>query len=104
MPYSLPSLLAAWRARAPAAALSPRRRPAMNGRTRRDFFADVGRGMLLAGVGSSLATDLGFTTARAAEGPDRLTFGHREPLVGMLQDTPADKLLPVLVRMLHDGA
>src|SRR5262245_11296265 len=76
----------------------------MNGRTRREFLTDVGRGMLVAGVGSSLAAELGLATARAAEGPARLTFGHREPLVGMLQDTPADKLLPLLVRQLHDGA
>src|SRR5436305_6183164 len=54
-----PSLLAARRARAPAAALSPRRRPVMIGRTRREFFADVGRGMLVAGVGSGVAADLG---------------------------------------------
>ena len=76
----------------------------MNGRNRREFLTDVGRGMLIAGVGSGVAADLGLATARAAEGSDRLTFGAREPLVGMLQDTPPDKLLPLLVRMLHDGA
>jgi hypothetical protein len=76
----------------------------MNGRTRREFLADVGRGMLIAGVGSGVAADLGLATSRAAEGSDRLTFGAREPLVGMLQDTPPDKMLPLLVRMLHDGA
>src|SRR5439155_266908 len=82
----------------------PRRRPAMIGRNRREFLTDVGRGMLIAGVGSGVAADLGLATARAAEGSERLTFGPREPLVGMLQDTPPDKLLPLLVRMLHDGA
>ena len=35
-------------------------------KTRREFLADVGRGMLIAAVGSSTAADLGL--ARAADG------------------------------------
>jgi hypothetical protein len=73
-------------------------------RTRRDFLADVGQGMLIAGVGPALAADLGLASAHAADGPDRLTFGDREPLVRLMQETPADKLLPVLVDRLKDGA
>jgi hypothetical protein len=73
-------------------------------RTRRDFLADVGKGMLIAGVGPALAADLGLASAHAADGPDRLSFGDREPLVSLLQETPADKLLPVLVDRLKDGA
>ena len=34
---------------------------------RREFMSDVGRGMLAAGLGASLATDLGFSTAFADE-------------------------------------
>ena len=35
---------------------------------RRAFLSDVGRGMLATGLGASLATDLGFSTAFAAQG------------------------------------
>ena len=74
-------------------------------RTRRDFLANVGRGMLVASVGASLATDLGFTSsAFAAEDADnRLTFGDLEPLVGLMQDTPASQLLPILVKRIQGG-
>ena len=70
-------------------------------RNRRQFLADVGKGMLVASVGSALATDLGLAPAYAGDTPDKLTFGDREPLVTLMQQTPADKLLPAaLVRKL----
>ncbi len=72
-------------------------------RNRREFLADVGKGMLVASVGAGLATELGLDTAFAAEGSDRLNFGDREPLVGLMQDTPADKLLSILVEKLKSG-
>jgi hypothetical protein len=74
-------------------------------RTRREFLNDVGRGMFVAGLGTGLAADLGLTPkAFAAEEPAaRLTFGELEPLVGLMQDTPAAKLLPLLVKKLEDG-
>ena len=65
--------------------------------TRREFLADVGRGMLVASLGSAVAADLGLATASAAEGAGTLDFGKLEPLVALLQDTPPDKLMPVLV-------
>ena len=71
-------------------------------RNRREFLADVGKGMLLASVGSAVAYDLGLTTAFAAEGKDTLSFGDREPLVALMQETPADKLLPILVDKLKE--
>lgn len=73
--------------------------------SRREFLADVGRGMLVAGVGYSTALDLGLSTVRAAEGSDAnaLTFGAFEPLVGMMQDTPVNKLLSALVEKMHNG-
>ena len=37
----------------------------MSHHTRRGFFADVGRGMLLASVGSAVATDLGLAPPSA---------------------------------------
>jgi len=71
-------------------------------RSRRDFLADVGRGMLLATVGTQVARDLGLGSVLADE-PDTLTFGAREPLVCLMQETPANKLLPVLVEKLKAG-
>ena len=68
----------------------------MMNRNRREFLAEVGQGMLLASVGATLAADLGLAPAFAAEGPEALTFGDREPLVALMQQTPADKLLPLL--------
>ena len=59
--------------------------------------------MLVASVGSALAAELGLTHAFAADGPERLPFGDREPLVALMQDTPADKLLPILVDKLKSG-
>jgi hypothetical protein len=75
----------------------------MRNSTRRDFLADVGKGMLLASVGPVLATDLGLAPAFAVDAADRLTFGSCEPLVSLMEDTPADKLLPILVTKLNEG-
>jgi hypothetical protein len=72
--------------------------------TRRAFLADVGQGALVASVGSALAADLGLSPAVAAEARDELTFGKLEPLVCLMQETAADKLLPALVKKLQDGA
>ena len=75
----------------------------MNGRSRREFLEDVGRGMLVASLGSAAALDLGIVRAIAAEPANRLTFGDLEPLVSLLQETPPDKLLPLLVPKLKSG-
>jgi hypothetical protein len=70
---------------------------------RRNFLANVGKGMLVASVGSGLATELGLAPTLAADGPERLLFGDREPLVALMQDTPANKLLPLLLEKLKGG-
>jgi hypothetical protein len=75
----------------------------MMNRTRRDFLADVGKGMLIASVGPALAAELGLAPAFAGEDPKRLSFGDREPLVALLQESPADKLLPILVEKIKGG-
>ncbi len=73
-------------------------------RTRRGFLADVGRGALVATLGSGMAVNLGLATARADGGhSDRLTFGDREPLVELMQETPANRLIPALVEKLRSG-
>jgi hypothetical protein len=76
----------------------------MTNRNRREFLADVGRGMLVAGLGSAVAADLGLSPAWAGEGAEPLTFGKLEPLVGLMQETAAAKLLPLLVEKMKAGA
>ena len=73
-------------------------------RNRRTFLADVGRAMLVAGLGSATALELGLTPVLVAEeSRQRLTFGKLEPLVSFMQETPPDKLLPMLVDKLGRG-
>lgn len=72
-------------------------------RTRRELFSDVGRGMIAAGIGPALASDLGFGTAWAAEDAGRLTFGDLDPLVNFLQETPPDKLIPKAAEKIKNG-
>ena len=71
---------------------------------RREFLADVGRGMLVASVGPALASDLGLASAAmAAEDAGRLTFGAMEPLVTLMQETPIDRFLPAVVEQIRAG-
>src|SRR3954471_9013563 len=74
-------------------------------RTRREFFGNVGRGMLVASVGFGTAFDMGLTPAWAGdEGRgERLAFGGLEPLVSLMQETPVRNLVPVLVEKLPAG-
>lgn len=74
-------------------------------RYRREFLADVGRGMLVASVGSALAQDLGLAPAALAEeGKAHLTFGAMSPLVDLMEATPADKLMEIVVKRVRGGA
>ena len=60
--------------------------------------------MLVASVGSVLAQDLGLAPAALAdEAPPRLTFGAMEPLVSLMQETSADRLLPIVVERMKAG-
>src|SRR5438309_3890139 len=70
-------------------------------RTRREFLAEVGRGMLVATVGFEVANDLGLSSLRAEEMGETLTFGSLEPLVCLMQETPVNRLLPALVEQLR---
>lgn len=72
-------------------------------RTRREFLKDVSTGVVVASVGSSMATDLGFSSAFADQGPERLTFGQLEPLVSLMQETPAAQLIPQVVQRMGRG-
>lgn len=71
--------------------------------SRRRFLAEVGQGMLLASVGSSIAADLGISRAMASEEPNRLLFGPLEPLVRLMQESSPEKLLPEVVSRLRNG-
>ena len=71
--------------------------------TRREFLAEVGRGMLVATVGSEIASGLGLANVTAGEPADALTFGALEPLVCQMQETPANRLLPALAERLRAG-
>jgi hypothetical protein len=74
-----------------------------NNTTRREFFSDVGKGMVIATIGSALAADLGLARADEAEAQSPLSFGDLERLVCLLQETPIEKLNSVLVEKLHAG-
>lgn len=71
--------------------------------TRREFLGDVGRGMLLAGLGTSLTSDLGLARVFADDAEGALSFGELEPLVALMQDTPPAKLTGLLVDQLKGG-
>ena len=75
----------------------------MSGRTRRDFLADVGKGMFVTTLGAGLAADLGLGAAWADDGSGSLTFGDLEPLVSFMHETPPGKLLPAVVEKLRGG-
>jgi hypothetical protein len=70
-------------------------------RTRREFLAEVGRGMLVATVGYELANELGMASSLGEE--TALSFGDLEPLVCLMQETPVNRLLPTLVERLRAG-
>lgn len=73
-------------------------------KTRREFLAEVGRGMLVASVGCGMARELCLAPAFATDTPDTLDFGPLEPLVRFMQETPANTLLPGLADKLKSGA
>src|SRR5215211_2998311 len=72
-------------------------------RTRRQFLTEVSRGMMVATVGYEVAHGLGLTSAFAEQASDALSFGPLEPLVCLMQETPVDRLLPLLVNKLKSG-
>ncbi|HEX6882405.1 MAG TPA: hypothetical protein VF530_03430 [Planctomycetota bacterium] len=70
---------------------------------RRQFLGGVGGTLGATAVGLAAAQRLGFAEARAWIEPGRLRFGALDPLVDLLQATPADELLPRLVERLRAG-
>jgi hypothetical protein len=61
--------------------------------------------MLVASVGAAVAADLELAPAWAADAAvEPLTFGKLEPLVALMQETPATKLIPLLIDKIKAGA
>ena len=71
--------------------------------SRRAFLGEVGSGMLLAGLGTALAADLGIRTADGADEVATLDFGELEPLVSRMQESSPHELLGSLARDLAAG-
>jgi len=70
----------------------------MSMKRRREFLADVGRGMLIAAVGPALQGQFGCPVAQADDRRRaRIRFGELEPLVNLMQETPPDRLLERLI-------
>jgi hypothetical protein len=59
--------------------------------------------MVIAGVGSAVAADLGLSFAAADDASQRIVLGEWRPLVDLLEQTPLEKLQPVLVEKLKSG-
>ncbi len=72
-------------------------------KSRRAFLSDVGRGMLVASVGASVASELNLGSAFAGEIVEPLNFGPLEDLVCYMQETPVDKLISGLGEKLKSG-
>lgn len=70
--------------------------------TRREFLAEVGRGVLVAAVGCDLADELGLASV-SGEDAAELSFGPLEGLVRLMQETPVTRLLPSLAEQLRSG-
>jgi len=71
--------------------------------SRRQFLENVGSGMLMAGLGTALAADLGVPNLFAGESEEALSFGDLEPLVALMQETPAAELTAILIDKLKAG-
>src|SRR6185436_7813708 len=71
--------------------------------SRRAFLESVGCGMLIAGLGGTLAQELGLAGVLADSEPAPLSFGPYDALVDLMQSTPPEKLQQVLVAQLKSG-
>ncbi|MBX9791955.1 MAG: hypothetical protein K2Y37_23780 [Pirellulales bacterium] len=71
---------------------------------RREFLGEIGRGMLLAGLGTTLASELRLATAADVDATlPVLDFGAYEPLVALMQETAPAELTPKLVEKIKSG-
>ena len=71
--------------------------------SRREFLIRSRTRMVTATIGAEIARELALTPLLAEAPEARLQFGALEPLVRLMQETPASKLLPILVDKLRSG-
>ncbi|HLJ58046.1 MAG TPA: hypothetical protein VKT77_23610 [Chthonomonadaceae bacterium] len=71
--------------------------------TRREFLHEVGKGVITASVGASLAAELGAESAMADHADRPLSFGRLEPLAAAFQERTAEQALPLAVERLSQG-
>src|SRR5262245_13088646 len=70
---------------------------------RRGFLMRLGAGLFGAGAAWAWSGRSHWLEALAADAPARLSFGALDPLVDLVQETPPERLLPLLVAKLRDG-
>ena len=75
----------------------------MNTTSRRQFLESSWKTTLSASLGVAFANQLGFAAALPRWALERLRFGALDPLVDLMQATPADALLPLLAKQLKSG-
>lgn len=71
--------------------------------SRREFIRNVGGGMVIAGIGATLAAELGFTSRFAFADEGSLEFGNLRPLVDQMRELPVGQLQEKLVAQLSQG-
>jgi hypothetical protein len=71
--------------------------------SRREFLRGVGGTLGSAALGFAIAQRLGFAETMFRGSVARLRFGALDPLVDLMQETPADALMPLLVGKLKAG-
>jgi hypothetical protein len=67
------------------------------------FLSNIGSGIFAAGLGTSLAAELGFSTAFADQGSESIPLGEYEGLVELIRNTPAERLQPLIAGMILKG-
>ncbi len=75
----------------------------MSGSTRRHFLQNVGSGMLIAGLGSQLAMELGVASESDLLLPVAGDYGRLGPWVALMQELDPDKLQVKIVEELNKG-
>jgi hypothetical protein len=71
--------------------------------TRRTFMSDSARKMMLGTLGAGVIADLQLAPVFGDDLDASVSFGEFEPLVAMLQETPLEKLQPILVKKIQQG-
>ena len=75
----------------------------MSGTSRRGFLRNIGSGMLIAGLGSSLAVELGVASESDLVGPKQNDYGDLSRWVALMQEMEPDKLQVKIVAELNKG-